>query len=188
MYDFAWRFALKWEGGLTDDPKDPGGITKYGVDFRMLSDMARNSKTKAFLRDLGVCLPVTRDTIKALTIPQAKAIYKYKYWDPLECGRFPLPVACCLFDAGMLNGMNSVKFMQRAHNVLKPKSPLVVDGKLGPKTRAALLTDDANKLARIAIEKREYWFRSHVKVVPAHKKFLNGWLNRCADLRKTLGL
>ena len=189
MYDFAWRFALKWEGGLDDDPDDPGGVTKYGVDIAMLRDMENRTMARAKLQSLGVRLPICRASVVNLNTAQAAQIYKFQVWDSLGCNAFPLPVACVLFDAGVNSGnAQSVKFLQRAHNIIYPRSPLDVDGKLGPKTRMAILQDDAKKLAERAIERREYFFRSLVKVKPKMKKFLNGWLNRCADLRKTLGL
>lgn len=38
MSDFerALAFCLKWEGGdkITDDPRDPGGLTKFGISQR----------------------------------------------------------------------------------------------------------------------------------------------------------
>ena len=30
-FDLAYKFVADWEGGLTDDPADRGGITHYGV-------------------------------------------------------------------------------------------------------------------------------------------------------------
>lgn len=189
MFEYAWKFALKWEGGLTDDKYDPGGITNYGVDIAMLRDMELVKSKKEFLRALGVRLPVDRETIKRLTKAQAAEIYRFQVWSPLECWRYADPVGVVLFDAGMNNGNgNSVKFIQRAHNDLKPNSKLTVDGALGPKTRQAILSDDPNKLAKLAIDRREYFFRSLVKVKPKMQKFLKGWTNRTADLRKYLNL
>ncbi len=189
MFDFCWKFTLAHEGGLDDDPDDPGGVTKYGVDMRMLKDMEKRTSDRAELKALGVKLPICRESVVSLTRAQAAAIYRYAVWERLGLSRFSVPVACVLFDAGVNNGVSaSVKFLQRAHNDLRPSSPLVVDGRLGPKTRAAIFADNPQRLAGLALDRRAYWFRSHVKVKPKSKKYLKGWLNRVSDLRKYLGL
>lgn len=190
MFDYCWKFALKWEGGLDDDPDDPGGITHFGVDMRMLQGMEKNPTDRRNLQEIGVQLPICRESVIKLKKAQAKLVYKYEVWDKLGCFRFPLVIACVLFDAGVLNGVNAVKFIQRAWNARHPNAtPLAVDGILGPKTRQAILTDaDPRHLAKVALDKREYWFRSYVKAKPKAKKYLKGWLNRVNDLRKYLGL
>lgn len=188
MFDFCWKFTLKWEGGFTDDKDDPGGVTKYGVDLRMLLGM-QSPADRLALEALNIYQPVTRATIVNLTPAQAAGVYRYQVWDKLGLTLFPTTIQAVLFDAGVHNGnVQSVKFVQKAHNELKPSFPLVVDGKLGPKTRQAVVTDNVKDLADIAIDRREYFFISLAKVSPARKKFLKGWLNRVNDLRKYLGL
>lgn len=187
MFDFCWTFTLRWEGGLCDDAGDPGWITKYGVDLRMLKGM-QSPMDKAKLELLGIRQPVTRQTIKDLTKTQAAGVYRYQVWDKLGLTMFPPVVQCVLFDAGVNNGNSqSVKFIQYAYNQ-RHAGKLAMDGKLGPKTRQAILTDDVKALARGAIDRREYFFRSLAKASPARKKFLAGWLNRVNDLRRYLGL
>lgn len=189
MFDHCWKFTIRWEGGLDDDPDDPGGVTKYGVDLRMLKDMENRTMARARLKDLGVRLPICRASVVNLSTAQAAQIYKFQTWDSLGCSRFSLPVAAVLFDAGVNNGnAQSVKFVQRAHNIIRPGDQLTVDGKLGPMTRQAILTDSPNLLASWAIDRRDYFFRSLVKASPRMKKFLNGWTNRTAALRKYLAL
>lgn len=189
MFDFCWKFTLKWEGGLCDDAGDPGGVTKYGVDIRMLKDMEQRPMANAKLKEIGVKLPINRASVVALTERQAANVYRFQVWDSLGLTLFPTTIQAVLFDAGVNNGnVQSVKFIQKAHNELKPGFPLVVDGKLGPKTRQAIVTDSVKDLADIAIDRREYFFISLAKVSPTRKKFLRGWLNRVNDLRKYLGL
>ena len=33
-FDKAMVFSLKWKGGYTDNPADPGGETKFGISKR----------------------------------------------------------------------------------------------------------------------------------------------------------
>lgn len=189
MFDFCWKFTLSWEGGLCDDAGDPGGVTKFGVDIRMLKDMEQRAMARARLQELGVKLPISRASVVALTERQAANIYRFQVWDALGLTLFPPIIQAVLFDAGVNNGnAQAVKFIQKAHNTLKPGFPLVVDGKLGPKSRQAILLSDPAKLAAKAIDRREYFFNSLVKAAPARKKFLKGWINRINDLRRYLGV
>lgn len=189
MFDFAWKFTLAHEGGLCDDKDDPGGITKYGVDLRMMKDLAQIPSARERLHELGVKLPISRASIINLTKTQAAAIYKFVVWDALGLSRYSVPVASVLFDGGVLHGNSrSTRFVQAAHNAMHPAFILAEDGILGPKTRQAITTDAPQKLARLALDEREAWYHRHVEAVPAHQKFLRGWLNRVRDLRAYLGL
>jgi lysozyme family protein len=51
-------FVLQWEGGYSQDPRDPGGETSYGISKRAFPDL----------------------DIKKLTKEEAIAIYQKNYW------------------------------------------------------------------------------------------------------------
>lgn len=65
---------------------------------------------------------------------------------------------------------------------------LVVDGSLGPKTRAALLACDQPALARAILAARCQYYRDIVAARPSQAVFLRGWLARCQRLKARLGL
>ena len=44
LFDTAHAFTARWEGGLTDHPADPGGLTKYGVSLRWVQDLALQAR------------------------------------------------------------------------------------------------------------------------------------------------
>ena len=44
LFDTAHAFTARWEGGLTDHPADPGGLTKYGVSLRWVQDLAQQAR------------------------------------------------------------------------------------------------------------------------------------------------
>lgn len=109
-FDECFRVVLREEGGLTDDPRDPGGLTKYGISKRAYPNV----------------------DIASLTEAQAKAIYERDYWRPVRCHEVPPALALCLFDAAVNMGTGTaVKLLQRA---LK----LTEDGKFGAGTMAAV--------------------------------------------------
>jgi lysozyme family protein len=60
-FDQIMAFVLKHEGGYVNDPRDPGGETKYGISKRAYP----------------------RVNIKALTLEGAREIYRRDYWDRL---------------------------------------------------------------------------------------------------------
>lgn len=73
MIPFLW----KWEGTkYENDPSDPGGATRYGIDQRSHPDV----------------------DIKNLTENQAKQIYWDCYWLKNGCDKYPQPFSGVLFD------------------------------------------------------------------------------------------
>lgn len=111
-FDDAFDALIGNEGGYSNNPKDPGGETMWGVTARV----ARAAGYTGPMRELP------RDT--------AKAIAKRLYWDPLHLDQFDPRVAFQIFDANY-NGGHPVIWMQGAAGT-------AVDGVLGPKTIAAV--------------------------------------------------
>jgi len=76
-------FVLSWEGGYVNDPRDPGGETKYGISKRAHPDV----------------------DIKNLTIEQAKAIYREEYWNRINGDELTFPEALALMDFAVHSGV-----------------------------------------------------------------------------------
>ena len=81
--------------------------------------------------------------------------------------------------------------MQEAINQIYDYKILVVDGLYGKQSKKYMLncTDDNNKikiLCNIYLDIRSSFYQTLAKKKPANKKFLKGWLNRVADLRKVM--
>jgi lysozyme family protein len=81
-FDRALEFVLKWEGGYSNDPHDPGGETKYGIN-------------KASHPNVD---------IKNLTLEQAAVIYKNEYWDTCNCDDLKWPLDIIVFDTAVNMG------------------------------------------------------------------------------------
>ncbi len=110
----AVKLIFQLEGGYADQPADDGGKTKYGITAATLAGY------------LGT--PVTEADMRALDQETARAIYLRNYWVPLACDELPLPLAVCLFDAGVNHGVGlATRLLQQALGVK-------VDGVLGPIT------------------------------------------------------
>lgn len=157
-FDIALAFSLKWEGGdkITNDPDDPGGLTKYGISKRANPDL----------------------DIENLTYAQASSVYKSRYWTAGGCDFLPKPLNVVQFDACVNHGVsNATKFIQRAANTND-------DGVIGPLTMKAINEFDPNLLSISAIEERNRFYDKIVENNPVQNKYLVGWKNRTKDLEK----
>lgn len=129
-FDRAFEIVIGHEGDLSDDPRDPGGLTRYGISKRAHPTV----------------------DVRNLTLAQAKQIYLERYWLPLHADAMPEAVAVQVFDAAVNHGLKpAVKMMQRALQVPD-------DGVIGPVTLRAMTTvEDARFVARFAAERLTFY-------------------------------
>lgn len=81
-FDRAFTTVVDQEGGYVNDPKDPGGETKFGISKR------RYPKVE----------------IKNLTLGDAKAIYQRDYWDSHNLESLEYGKGLLVFDAAVNGG------------------------------------------------------------------------------------
>ena len=75
-FDDFIDFVLEWEGGYDNDPDDPGGETKYGIDKRSHP----------------------KENIKSLTLARAKEIYFDEYWRAGGVEKMPAKLGEVIFN------------------------------------------------------------------------------------------
>ncbi len=93
----AVKYVLRFEGELSENPKDPGGITKYGISLRFLKSIPPE-RLKSY--GIFVAETINNEDIEHLTIDQAKTLYKGEFWDHLPLQRINnQSVINSLFDA-----------------------------------------------------------------------------------------
>jgi lysozyme family protein len=112
LFPQALAFVLLKEGGatVTDDPDDPGGLTKYGICQRAYPHL----------------------DIRNLTESQASVIYRADYWTPAGCAKLPGVIGIMLFDISVNQGRGA------AAKLLQEAAGVVPDGQIGPRTVAAV--------------------------------------------------
>src|SRR5947207_5429615 len=112
-FEECLKFILKWEGGFTNDPDDPGGATNLGI-IQTEYDKYRASKS----------LP--HQSVKNISHAEASEIYVNNYWAPLKCDAMPRPLDLVMFDTGanMSNGV--------AIRPLQQSIGFTADGSFGP--------------------------------------------------------
>ena len=151
-FDQCFDKLISHEGGYVNHASDPGGETNYGISKRAYPSL----------------------DIKALTLADAKAIYKRDYWDRAQCDKLPPSVAYVLFDAAVNSGIGqAIRFLQRAVNVAD-------DGVIGPMTIAAVTRLDAESVcARYIGQRLEFMTK-----LTTWDAFSRGWSRRLADQLK----
>lgn len=183
-FDTCQDFVFRWEGGLSDDPEDKGGLTKYGVCWEYIKDLERTRPS--VVRDILGVETVTRSVLKSLSKRQAAQFFKFSFWDPYKLDEMPQSVALCWYDMNVNHGpANAARILQRACNRIDSLQPrLDVDGKPGPKTRAALRHMNNHQGIDAIFTERQAFYDRIVANNPKQKVFLRGWTNRCMDMRQ----
>ena len=122
--------VLSHEGGYVNDPRDPGGETKYGITKRSYPSV----------------------DIKALTREAAIAIYRRDFWERVHGDKLPQAFAFQALDAAVNHGIgNAARWMQRAAGVAD-------DGQIGPMTLAAIArAEPADLVLAFNAERLEFY-------------------------------
>lgn len=164
-YDQSFKALIKVEGTYSNNPKDPGGETMYGIAKRYHPKWWANGRP---------------------TLAIAKIFYWVEYWQKLRISSLSnCPnVQHELFDTAVnMSKKRAVKFMQLAYNILSEHykwTPLKVDGAIGPRTiRAINLWCKKSKPCQRALAKAMNTFQSNYYLTRKHKgPFLVGWLDK----------
>ena len=125
-FDQCFEKLIAHEGGVSENPKDPGGLTNYGISQRAYPNL----------------------DIRSLTLAEVKQLYKRDYWDRAQCDQLPSQLSYLVFDAAVNSGIGqSIRFLQRAVGVAD-------DGAIGPITLSAAKRMDAESLCARFIGQR----------------------------------
>jgi len=152
----ALAFVLEWETVFDrkgnpvaeNDPDDPGGLTKFGIDQRSHPNL----------------------DIRKLTMQDAAGVYHRDYWLPVRAHELPVPIGEVVFDIAVNNGKG------RAVTWLQEILGVKVDGFIGPVTLVAAQKSDPAAVAGKLLARRATFYRSIARGQKV--KFLKGWLNR----------
>lgn len=122
-FEHALSVVLAHEGGLVDDPRDPGGITNFGISIKFAGSVNL---------DIDGDGRTTGEDIRALTRGQAAELYFTHFWRPLRCDAMPPGLALLVFDGGVNQGRRTMaRRLQRAVHAID-------DGIVGPNTLRAV--------------------------------------------------
>ena len=151
---------LQREGLYSNDPKDRGGETAFGISKVKNPKAWKNGRP---------------------TLEDAKVFYWDEFWFPLRAGNFFSEVGAELFDSGVNAGRSRAsKWLQKAYNLTRPEKwkPLKVDGKIGPKTQSAVnrLCGRRSWREALVVAMNGYQFMHYAKQNDHHH--IRGWLSK----------
>jgi len=159
--------VLRYEGGYSNHPDDPGGVTLEGVtqavydDFRDRKGLPRKA--------LSASMRTSADWIA-----EQRDIYRARYWDALACDELPAGVDFAVFDYGVNSGIS------RAAKVLQRVLGVADDGTIGPLTLAAVKRAAPTLIIIALCDERLRFLRS----LRTWRVFGKGWGRRVADVKE----
>ncbi len=184
-FDDAVALVLANEGGYADSPNDAGGATNYGISIRFLRDLPGDRlRYYGILGDLGT---FGTDTVRDLTLEQARLIYHGEFWDKAMFDHIENQRVCnYVFDMAVHHGIaQAVRILQRATWAATGMYGAIHDdGILGYRTINQVMILLSDKYLACALKaslqaERAGFCRLLVEIRPANKEFLNEWLDRC---------
>jgi lysozyme family protein len=159
-FEDALARLLAHEGGYTNHPADPGGPTNFGIT---IADYRKYVKPSATAAD-----------VRAMTVEDAKAIYRAKYWDAQHCDDLPAGVDYAVFDYGVNSGIGrSGKVLRRVLKLSDATS--AVDAAV----IAAAHAVDAKTLVTAICDERLRFLKS----LTTWPVFGKGWGRRVAEVK-----
>ena len=172
----ALPFTLAHEGGYSNNPKDSGGATMYGITQRVYTAYSQQVLHLDQVR-----------SVRHITPQETSDIYFTRYWKAAQCDAFAPIVGIALFDFYVQNPKIAVQKLQSTAFVSNN------DGIIGPQTIAAVTKECQDEESTLLFTRDYLQFRKsfYEKIVaqnPSQKVFLHGWLNRVSDLAELLGV
>ena len=153
-FENVLALVLKDEGGFSNDPRDPGGMTNLGVTKRVWEGFVGHAVDEAAMR--------------ALTPADVTPLYRQNYWNRVHGDDLPAGVDYAVMDFAVNSGTSrAAKTLQRACGVTD-------DGAIGPATLAAVNSADPLTLIDAVCDER----LAFLQTLPSFPTFGHGWTSR----------
>jgi lysozyme family protein len=157
-FEAALIHVLESEGGYSQHPRDPGGMTNLGVTKRVWENWIGREVDEAEMR--------------SLTPKLIGPMYKQMYWDKIKGDDLPAGLDYVVFDAAVNSGPS------RAAKWLQSAVGAVPDGIIGPATLRAVQSHlVADLIATYQATRLEF-----LKNLATWDTFGKGWGRRVAEV------
>ena len=189
MADFKKAFERTdaYEGGYANDPDDRGEETFRGISRAFHPGWSG----WRYIDEIKGTLPCAQwnDAMRRATSDMVEAFYRTFFWNTIQGDALPnQEVANLIYDAAVNQSVHPAGcFLQEALNLLNRNGSdyldLVVDGKIGPRTLAALQVhlrgekSPALLLKVVGFLRMEQWVNL-MRRKPSQEKFARSWLAR----------
>ena len=159
--DAIIKLILRHEAGYVNNPNDPGGPTNKGITLATFRRFLKPSGTIADLKNLSVA--------------QAVAIYKKRYWSVILADDLPPGLDYSLMDFAVNSGPS--RAVKKLQAILK----VPVDGRMGPVTLAAVNATYVRDLI-ISLNESRLAYMKRIRGGKSWKIFGRGWARRVASV------
>lgn len=149
--------TLKYEGGWSDHPRDPGGATMKGVTLATYRRYYPGA---------------TKDQLRAITTAQVERIYADGYWSKVAGEALPFGLDLVTFDYGVNSGPS------RGVKALQAEVGAKADGDPGAETIRKAASVDVKRAIQGVCRRR----LSFVRGLSTWETFKRGWSSRIADV------
>lgn len=160
VFESAFTVLMEFEGYMSDDLADAGGLTKFGISQKSYPDL----------------------DIASLTMADAKAIYESDYFRRSHAHTLPPLLACNVFDTAVNMGTGrAVRFLQRAIGT-------TADGIFGSGSRrqleSALTHQGEENVVLDLLSYRAVFYAKLAARKTTQSKYLRGWMRRTYRLQQ----
>ena len=153
--------VLKSEGGFSNNPHDPGGMTNLGVTKNAWEAYVQRQVDEAEMR--------------GLTPEKVAPLYKTQYWNPCKCDELPLGIDYAVFDFAVNAGVS------RASKTMQTALGTAADGIVGPATIGVAVNADPDHFLEKFSAAKEQFYRG----LSTFDHFGKGWLRRVSEVKQT---
>lgn len=173
-FDDAFELVVGAEGIYSKDPRDNGNWTGGAPNKGELLGTKFGISAKSY----GLKLAQFGISIRALTLKDAKQIYKSDFWNKLKCDLLPethrYPLFSCAVNCG-------VKFTA---SIYQKCLKVAVDGRIGPITTNKANNLDPKEPLEQFYREWAHHYREIVASQPRQAVHLKGWLSRIDAVKK----
>ena len=170
-------FVLRWEGGVSNNAADRGGLTHKGITYTTYNALCKTVLKKS----------PHREHFLNLTDEEVGLFVKH-YWDKstnnnqIASQKIAEAITSWFWGSGKLGLMWYQQMLNKEYGC-----KLVVNGIIDNDSIEAINSIDPDSLFQMSIKYRRERFFTIVKNNPSQKVFLKGWLNRLQDFAKRHG-
>lgn len=144
-------FLLEAEGGYQNSPNDTGNFNSLG------QNVGTNKGISAKTYEAWIGHPPTISEMQAITTATALAIYKQNYWDAIGADFITSQNNANIICDHLVNaGGSAGKIAQTICNLMG--KTLIVDGAIGPNTRAAINSVEEATFYNSYKQARKYYY------------------------------
>ncbi len=162
MFNDALSQILKFEGGYSNDPDDPGGATNFGITQSLYD-------------------PTLKKNVKDITKPEVEKLY-WIIWRQAGCDKIDSispKLAEIHFDCAVNCGA------YQANKLLQDVLQVKIDGVFGPQTLSKI--KDSLLVRKLYLDRRKQFYDSLIKQKPKLAKFKKSWYSRLRTFAKKDG-